>query len=463
MVRVSSAALCLTNVGLTRPQRALLSAQLLASSTSAACSRIWQGASYSCSFIPGPASNPDAWPLPKRCFWRQKVWVGGDSPPEPAGASNTHHMTASEHRPPRRFLQPSVGEQRLRAGRRWEHASSLCSSAYSDKAVLQMTAPDLPPEVWLPIALLTLGLPPRGVHSPYFAWSQWTNWCRAMARLLAVCQALRTALLGPEAAALWEQMALRSRYPGLSSSHSQGLVRLLIVQTRHARTAVLVSGRWDGQLLGQAVSSLCHTELKVCQVHTQQEAGIISAHLSNHLQDLVVHTSQPVRLPSSLISLMLLSSSPDILAPVRPLARLRRLMLGLTAASHMTSTFLAGLAQHHPLLTEFALQLKQDGLKQDLSSLVLPAGCTSQVLLRSCSATEGEDSNDISPALAQVASMQLHHLTITAYSLNLQQNLNLTSCSISVSLVLQMQHKKYHLGRRFLPAGAEVFHRCGEI
>ena len=330
-------------------------------------------------------------------------------------------------------------------------------------AGLQMAAPCLPVEIWQAIALLALGSPPQGVDEDNFSRTQWSAWFLGLARLSAVNQALRMALLGPGAAALWTEAVFMARYPRWTRAQSQGLVRLLTAQAKHARTVFVQGGSWSARQLSQAVSSLRPQSLYLSKFRNRHEASILSKKLADTASSLAIATTQHVRLPSSVVELQLLDLSENNIAFICAhvgmlphLPCLRELHLSLTR--HTGTSFSYSLAVQYPLLQQFSLHLTSDALRQDLAGLQLPAGCSLELSLESCSATEGEDSSDLSAALRQLAGVQLLHLIVTTYSLSGEQERMLHACNISSSLSLELRHHRYHLRHHLRPAGAKVYH-----
>lgn len=107
---------------------------------------------------------------------------------------------------------------------------------------------------------------------------------------------MRVALLGPEAGALWDAPVFSSTFPA-------GQNRLAARQGHHARTATILGGGWDLEVLHAVVSSLTGEVDILClrEIFVQEEAEALSVALPGlHVDTLGYTGDQPCTLPVSL-------------------------------------------------------------------------------------------------------------------------------------------------------------------
>ena len=66
---------------------------------------------------------------------------------------------------------------------------------------------DLGEDLWLRVC--------RALRFDHRAGAAWVERCRTLAAVSGVCSSLRSVVLGPHAAALWQDLSFRSAYAGL--------------------------------------------------------------------------------------------------------------------------------------------------------------------------------------------------------------------------------------------------------
>ena len=253
---------------------------------------------------------------------------------------------------------------------------------------------------------------------------------------------------------MWEEMALRSHFPGLSVRQSQGLLAFLVPRLHHAHTVLLYGGHWRARDLGAAVSSLQPGYLMLANICCYCEAELISDTLSCEPVSLGMSGSQQLDLPASLQWLEAFvgsQNSRSYLEQLSHLAGLLYLNVSLPPDSE-TQVNWAALGEQHPQLQYFKLRVQEDSLKQDLSSLALPAACSLELNVHGYSKRAGLNYTELSRFLQQLPTLGLTKLTIRAHSLNLEQQYSLSRCAISRSLTLRFQEQAHRLEQRFLPA-----------
>ena len=112
-------------------------------------------------------------------------------------------------------------------------------------------AQSLPEDVWRQIAQAALA--EEHLTGPQATWA---GKCRLAACLSAVSKSLHSALLGPDAGALWTEVFFSSSHTGLSEQATQALNKHAACQARRARETIVYGGGWEATKLHAALASL---------------------------------------------------------------------------------------------------------------------------------------------------------------------------------------------------------------
>ena len=315
---------------------------------------------------------------------------------------------------------------------------------------------ELNPDLWRKIFSYT---------SNWVAWLPFGTWkgrCRPIFHGAAVCTALRRALLGPDAAQLWEHVHF-------SSADPSWLKALTIRQARYACSATIWGGGWQLAELQAAVNSLTSLScmLTLFELLSADEAAVIGQALSRQPSlYLTYRGDQPCILPPTLNGLSLdvhatggYSAGTEavtqrLLACLAPLSALEELVLRAPKWTLKTAD-VADLVQRHPRLNKLELDVMAYSCMQPhavgaLSMLAPSAGISLEFDL--------DDSNDgcLGELLRQLRRVPLHSLTLSACDISSVNEELLAQCSIADTLRVRTRdpEKRFEL----VPAGCRVLY-----
>ena len=213
-----------------------------------------------------------------------------------------------------------------------------------------------------------------------------TSWCKPLLAVSAVCWSLRSAMRGPEAGLLWDDLHYQSTYKALAprgarqlwaalrprSSHedvllrSRRLTQLLVQQGQGSWSATLWGGGWVLPELQEVSASLAGLtfRLQLMNMNDTGEAACIGAAIArSRVQRLLYFGNAAFAFPVRLRALKLCLSgasaaeAQQLFACLQPLSELTSLYLGLGRQWRMTTADAESLVQWLPQLQRLVLRL----------------------------------------------------------------------------------------------------------
>ena len=309
----------------------------------------------------------------------------------------------------------------------------------------------LPGDIWRRVMLCARGdLRPVSAgsvgHSSHTCLD-WVAWWKLVARTGGTCMTVRAALLGPDSGALWKFIFLQSpdsSYPvtGQTRSQLKGILKLLVFQGHHARSAHVIGSRWQPSLLLSAVESLGSVhDLSLFWFSSDLSAGCVTAALRGQLSSLYFVGECAIPCSRSLLQLQRLQMA--LQQP--PEAELRRLAGWLPRLQHLQ----LHLNGSYPDEAVCDLQLLK----------LLPAGDIELHL--TCGGAYRDSTSCCGHRLQQLAGVKLHTLFLLLHSetWTAEQALLLAGCQVSAFVFISADGTgpTARLARH-LPSGAAVVH-----
>lgn len=276
----------------------------------------------------------------------------------------------------------------------------------------------------------------------------------------AVCQALHTALLGPDAGVLWHHILYTAEAPG-------ALTRLTIRQAHHARLAYIYGGSWHVPTLTAATAALTGLQgtLHLSHMSDEGESGIIGCALSGRpLTRLVYSGKQPCALPPTLKEVDIFVQcgigkppgtaltrqqrqhiSQQVFDSLAPLSLLQELSWA-APAWQLSSADVAHLCQWHPGLKQLKLTLTTSQ-RHELDALsTLPDSLNISLVLQS-------GNTGLTASLLQLRGVPLAALTLEPGLFTRRDKELLSHCSIA-TLIVRFSDPERRLS--LVPAGCQV-------
>ena len=306
----------------------------------------------------------------------------------------------------------------------------------------------LPIEVWLKVLLLCRDH--EGSQRQH-----WVRWWKILASVSTSCKALHSAVVGPAAEELWHGTFLTSWHPGLSTGQSRQLNRMLISQGRLARTAVVLGGGWDLDVLRTAAASL--TGAHSLTLHQVAGAGETEcwcdAFFTSAVRHLHYSGSHQLIFPTSLHSLELNGRMPvrSLLAQLRAdpaynaivaLSNLRSLKIFLSEKLSCDGGLQEGdvtlLAARLPQLQELHITTSQSPQPADLTAWAAFSRLHSRVQL----SLDVSISGTLTPCLQSLRNVRLISLQLDcrdsdSSTLSAVDEACLAKCSVSQRLAVR--------------------------
>ena len=324
----------------------------------------------------------------------------------------------------------------------------------------------LPLEIWQTVYLLAAGDDRR--HTARDASLSWVQWVRLVAVGSTVCTALRTALTGPCASALWDYMGLRSAYQGLDAQQSWAMNVWLLRQGCHFRDAAILGGSWELPQLQTVLASITSPNIMRLEgIHTAAEAQCISTAVLGCAAGTWFYAgSQCIALPPSVHALYFGGHWPatgsasrhaqELFACLQPLSSLRRLHLQIIGHK-VSAANVASLQQWYPqlkhlelrlsALTEREARLQAVGELRRLQAVRLRLDMTFQL------------GSMATPVLEQLNAVRLCSLTLTVQQghLDVAQEALLAQCCIREQLTLRCSDAAWRLQQPLAPRVQVVY------